>query len=114
MIASGAIRQKVQRIEYAPIRFPAVPHFEVLSAQVESAKRLNLPYHVGVVQSKDSFLVSMHRKQCQFIKSCKTNGMRIARLDCLASRNGIKYFYVFIVGQTRHVRECFACFCIYV
>lgn len=78
VIASGAIRQEGTTREYAPIEFPAVPHFEVLNAQVESAKKLNLPYHVGVVQSKDSFLVSMHWKQCQFIKSCKTNGMRIA------------------------------------
>ncbi|WP_419005956.1 nucleoside phosphorylase [Holdemanella porci] len=57
VIASGAIRQEGTTREYAPIEFPAVPHFEVLNAQVESAKKLNLPYHVGVVQSKDSFVL---------------------------------------------------------
>ena len=39
VIASGAIRQEGTTREYAPIEFPAVPHFEVLNAQVESAKK---------------------------------------------------------------------------
>lgn len=38
VIASGAIRQEGTTREYAPIEFPAVPSFDVLSAQVESAK----------------------------------------------------------------------------
>jgi len=55
VIASGAIRFEGTSKEYAPIEFPAVPDFEVLSALVEGAKGMGKPYHVGVVQCKDSF-----------------------------------------------------------
>ena len=41
--------------EYAPIEFPAVPDYEVLSALVDTAKALGHPWHAGVVQCKDSF-----------------------------------------------------------
>ena len=51
VIASGAIRFEHTSMEYAPIEYPAVANYEVLSALVEAAKN----YHVGVVQCKDSF-----------------------------------------------------------
>ncbi len=41
--------------EYAPIDFPAVPDFGVTNALVNAAETLKKPYHVGVVQCKDSF-----------------------------------------------------------
>ena len=55
VIASGAIRYEHTSREYAPIEFPAVPSFEVLSALVQAAQNLKMPYKVGVVQCKDSF-----------------------------------------------------------
>ena len=55
VIASGAIRQDGTSHEYAPAAFPAVPSHEVLFALTAAAKALELPHHVGVVQSKDSF-----------------------------------------------------------
>ena len=55
VIATGAIRYEHTSREYAPIEYPAVPDFEVLSALVQAAKNLNLPYKTGVVQCKDSF-----------------------------------------------------------
>lgn len=55
IVASGAVRQDGTSREYAPPEYPAVPDFEVLSALVAAAKGMELPYHVGVVQSKDSF-----------------------------------------------------------
>ena len=53
--ASGAIRFEHTSMEYAPIEYPAVANYEVLSALVEAAERLEKKYHVGVVQCKDSF-----------------------------------------------------------
>ena len=41
--------------EYAPIEYPACADFEVLSALVEGAKKLKLPWHAGIVQCKDAF-----------------------------------------------------------
>lgn len=55
VIATGAIRMEGTSREYAPIEYPAVPNFQVTSALVEAAKDLGKPYHVGVVQCKDSF-----------------------------------------------------------
>jgi len=55
VVANGAIRMEGTSKEYAPIEYPAVPDFDVMSALVEGAKQLKKPYHVGVVQCKDSF-----------------------------------------------------------
>ena len=55
VIATGAVRMEGTSREYAPIEFPAVPDFTVLSALVRGAGNLGLPYHTGVVQCKDSF-----------------------------------------------------------
>ena len=55
VIASGAIRFEHTSREYAPLEYPAVANFEVLTALVEAAKSIEKPYHVGVVQCKDAF-----------------------------------------------------------
>lgn len=56
VIASGAIRQEGTSKEYAPIEFPAVGNYTVINALVDSVKKMkDIKYHVGVVQSKDSF-----------------------------------------------------------
>lgn len=55
VIASGAVRHEGTSREYAPIEFPAVPDFSVLSALVKAAEQMGNPFHVGVVQCKDSF-----------------------------------------------------------
>ena len=55
VIATGAVRMEGTSREYAPIEYPACPDFDVLSALVDSAKALNVRWHTGVVQCKDSF-----------------------------------------------------------
>ncbi len=55
VVANGAIRMEGTSKEYAPIEYPAVPDFDVTTALVQAAKKLGQPYHVGVVQCKDSF-----------------------------------------------------------
>ncbi len=55
VIASGAFRHEGTSREYAPIEYPAVPDFGVLTALVDAAKNLKKPWHVGVVHCKDSF-----------------------------------------------------------
>lgn len=55
VIATGAIRHEGTSREYAPIEFPAVPDYEVLTALVDAAKDMGHPWHAGVVQCKDSF-----------------------------------------------------------
>lgn len=55
VIANGAIRMEGTSKEYAPIEYPAVADINVINAMMTSAEKLKLKYHVGVVQSKDSF-----------------------------------------------------------
>ena len=55
VIATGAVRYEHTSREYAPIEYPAVPDYQVLSALVQAAKDLNMRHKVGVVQCKDSF-----------------------------------------------------------
>ena len=55
VIASGAVRHEGTSREYAPLEYPAVPSFAVLSTLARAADELGLNHHVGVVQSKDSF-----------------------------------------------------------
>ncbi|MDY0288423.1 MAG: uridine phosphorylase [Sphaerochaeta sp.] len=55
VIATGAVRMEGTSREYAPIEFPSVATFEVVSALVEAAALLGNRSHTGVVQCKDSF-----------------------------------------------------------
>lgn len=55
VVATGAVRMEGTSREYAPIEYPACADFDVVTAIVQAAKRLELPYHAGVVQCKDSF-----------------------------------------------------------
>ncbi|MGD1816707.1 MAG: uridine phosphorylase [Pleomorphochaeta sp.] len=55
VVATGAIRFEGTSREYAPIEFPAVANFDVVSALRDAAKSLGFNHHTGIVQCKDSF-----------------------------------------------------------
>lgn len=55
VIASGAIRFEHTSREYAPIEYPAVANYEVVTALVHAVENMKKKYHVGVVQCKDAF-----------------------------------------------------------
>jgi uridine phosphorylase len=55
VIATGAIRMEGTSREYAPIEFPAVANFEVVTALAKAAQDLGKKHHIGIVQCKDSF-----------------------------------------------------------
>ena len=55
VIATGAVRMEGTSREYAPIEFPAVADFSVVSALRDAAQSLGYRYHTGIVQCKDSF-----------------------------------------------------------
>lgn len=54
-IVTGSIRDEGTSLHYLPIDFPAVANIDVVLALQEGARRANLPYHLGISQSKDSF-----------------------------------------------------------
>jgi uridine phosphorylase len=55
VIATGAVRMEGTSREYAPIEFPAVANYEVVTALKQAAEQLGKRHHLGVVQCKDSF-----------------------------------------------------------
>lgn len=55
VVATGAVRMEGTSREYAPMEFPAVADFAVLTALVDAAKASGRRWHAGVVQCKDSF-----------------------------------------------------------
>ena len=54
-IVTGAIRDEGTTIHYMPVEFPAIANLEVANALIQGAKGENIPYHVGISHSKDSF-----------------------------------------------------------
>ncbi len=55
IIVQGAIRMDGTSKEYAPIEYPAIADIEIINSLIKASKDFDYDYHVGVVQSKDSF-----------------------------------------------------------
>lgn len=85
VVVTGAIRMEGTSKEYAPIEFPAVAHYEVSDVLRQAAVKLGFPFHVGVVQCKDSFY-GQHEPQIKpvgYELLAKWEAWK--RLGCLAS-----------------------------
>ncbi len=54
-ILTGSIRDEGTTSHYLPIEFPAVANVDVVHALRKGVQNLNLPYQLGISQSKDSF-----------------------------------------------------------
>lgn len=102
VIATSAIRAEGTTKEYVPIEFPSVANIDIVNALVDSVKNLGYSYHVGVVQSKDSFY-GQHSKESMpisyelenkwnaWIKAgCLASEMETAALYIVSSIRGIK------------------------
>ena len=102
VVATGAVRNEGTSREYAPIEFPAVADFEVATAMVQAAKDSGHPWHVGVVQCKDSFYGqhSPHRMPVSFELEQKWEAWK--RLGVLASE--MESAALFTVAAARNVR----------
>ena len=108
-IATGAIRMEGTSKEYAPIEFPAVANYDIVTALINSAKKLDLPYHVGVVECKDSFYgqhspelmpvnYELQNKWNAWLKlGCLASEMESAALFIVASYLKVKVGSIFLV-----------------
>ena len=54
-IFDSACRYDGTSKQYAPIEYPAVADHDVVSACIDAAKQLNIPYHVGTTRTQDTF-----------------------------------------------------------
>lgn len=102
VIATGAIRMEGTSKEYAPIEFPAVANLEITNAIVEAAKRLNLNYHAGVVQCKDSFYGQHNSEKMPVNFELQNKWEAWKKLGCLASE--MESAALFVVSSFRNVK----------
>ena len=85
VIASGAVRMEGTSREFAPVEYPAVPDFEVLTALKKAAQQLSFRHHVGVVQSKDSFFGQHEPEIMPVSYELQNKWQAYLRMGCLAS-----------------------------
>ena len=102
VIATGAIRMEGTTKEYAPIEFPAVADYDIVTALINSAKKLQMSYHVGVVECKDSFY-GQHNPEIMPISYELMNKWDAwLKLGCLASE--MESAALFVVGSYLRVK----------
>ena len=102
VIATGAIRMEGTTKEYAPVEFPAVANYDIVTALIEASKKLNMPYHVGVVECKDSFY-GQHSPEIMPVNYELQNKWNAwLKLGCLASE--MESAALFVVGSYLRVK----------
>ena len=102
VIATGAVRMEGTSKEYAPIEYPAVADIEVVNAFIGAAKEMCVPYHAGVVESKDSFY-GQHTPESKPVSYELLNKWEAwKRMGCLASE--MESAALYIVGSYLRVR----------
>lgn len=85
VIATAAVRQDGTTREYAPVEFPAVSDFTVTNALRQAAEEMKHPFHLGVVQSKDSFYGQHNPDRMPTSTDLKSKWEAWKRLHVLAS-----------------------------
>ncbi|HIT02541.1 MAG TPA: uridine phosphorylase [Candidatus Enterenecus merdae] len=102
VVATGAVRMEGTSREYAPIEFPAVADFAVLSALVAAARDSGRAWHAGVVQCKDSFYGQHAPERMPVSYELQNKWEAWKRLGVLASE--MESAALFTVAAARGVR----------
>jgi uridine phosphorylase len=61
VITTGAVRLDGASRDYVIPEYPAVADYRVIMALIQSAKELNIPYHIGITASTDTFYCGQGR-----------------------------------------------------
>ena len=102
VIATGAVRMEGTSKEYAPIEFPAVADLDITNALVEAGKKLNHPFHTGIVQCKDSFYGQHSPEKSPVSYELINKWEAWKRLGCKASE--MESAALFVVGSALKVK----------
>ena len=100
VIATGAVRMEGTSKEYAPIEFPAVADLDITNALVEAGKKLNHPFHTGIVQCKDSFYGQHSPEKSPVSYELINKWEAWKKLGCKASE--MESAALFVVGSASH------------
>jgi len=107
VIANAAIRMEGTTKEYVPIEFPAVAHLDATNALIQAAKNLNLKWHAGVVQCKDSFYGQHSPDRMPSGEELMQKWRAWLKAGCLASE--MESSTLFIVSQILGARAGCVC-----
>ena len=107
LIASAAVRAEGTSKEYLPPDYPAAADFTVLKALDEAAAELSEDvdgkrYHVGVIQSKDSFYGETEPESMPVAGELLSRWEGYVRCGCLTSE--METAAIYSVAIARHVR----------
>lgn len=107
VLASAAVRGDGTSKEYLPPDYPAVADFDVLCALRNAAAKVcdgtpGNAYHIGVVQSKDSFYGETNPETMPVAEYLTTRWESYVRCGCLTSE--MECATLFSVGTAREVR----------
>lgn len=102
VIATSAVRMEGTSLQYAPIEMPAAADFTLTCLLAESAKELNAPYHVGTVQSKDSFY-GQHSPQSMPV-SYELKNKWDALIKCGVLASEMETAAIFTVSAVRKIK----------
>ena len=102
VIATGAVRAEGTSKEYAPIEYPAVADYDVVTAMKEAAQKLECRAHLGVVQCKDSFY-GQHEPEVKPVGYDLVNKWN-AWIQCGCMASEMESAAVFIVASCLRVR----------
>ena len=61
IICTGAVRHDGTSEQYVEVHYPALAHYEVVTALVEAAEKLEVPYHLGLSYTSASFFCGQGR-----------------------------------------------------
>ncbi len=61
IITTGSVRLDGASTHYAPIEYPAVASYEVVSALIKAAKKSKVKHHIGITASSDTFYPGQER-----------------------------------------------------
>jgi uridine phosphorylase len=102
VVATGAIRMEGTSREYAPIEYPAVPDYGVLTALADAARASGKTWHAGVVQCKDSFYGQHAPERMPVSYELQAKWEAWKRLGVLASE--MESAALFVAANARFVR----------
>ncbi len=102
VVATAAVRDEGTSRQYLPLAYPAIATPEIVRSMCDALRAGATPYHVGVVQSKDSFYGEMQPEsmpvQDQLLESRRAwerSGVLASDMECAA---------IFIVAAVRRLR----------
>ena len=102
VIASGSIRMDGTSREYAPIEYPAVADYGIVTALDEAAQTLGMRRHIGVVHCKDACYGQHNPELLPQSSVLLQNWNAFLKMGCLASE--MESATLFIVGSYRRLR----------